>query len=264
MKSSALAELNFRKLFHYDHEPKERGRYSAPMPCTGFCVSCEKQGLLDRGDCRLDQMSHGADTEDFERAICTLPTGGPSLSVVFLLESPGGYYGNGCPIIHEGVTKQPPVHHYYWTPSQLTEWPTDSNKVVPKSYGPYFAYIIATHRLHNAYFTNIIKCALATNNENKFKSYYVVANSSNRDSKILTNCFSLFLSEEMMIAKPRIVFFFGRKAARMGNYAGLRSILPAAQFVVLYHPAARYIGQSRIIHQNDERIRDALRDQTDD
>jgi hypothetical protein len=217
MKCGKLAELNFRRLLHYDNQPDTGTTPSGPTSCTGFCVSCEKNGFLDGENHRLDQMSHGADTDDFERAICKLTGPGVDIPVSFLLESPGGYYQNGCQIKYEGITKQPPVNHYYWTPRpRIAEWPTEPSKIDPRSYGPYFAYIIATHKLHNAYFTNIVKCSLARRDADQFIPFYPVADPNARDSKIRANCYELFLSEEMRIVNPKIVFYFGRKGATMG------------------------------------------------
>lgn len=259
MKNAKLAELNFRTLLHYNNVPDRGARSSFPIACSGFCVSCEKKGFLDTRDLRLDQMSHGADTEDMEKSICELPSGGLEVSVAFLLESPGGYYDLGFPIEHKGVTKRPPVKQYYWTPSPRTSWPKNPNEV-DNMYGPYFAYIIATHELRNAYFTNIIKCSLAKRDADQFVGYYVVRDPDIRDSNIRTNCYDLFLSEEIRIVKPEIVFYFdfGQKAEKMGDYAGLRCLLPAAQFVRLYHPAARYRNPNDIISHNDKCIRAAL------
>ena len=254
MKSSELVELNFRKLLHYGDAPDVRASKSSPTPCTGFCISCERNGFLDGWDLRLDQMSHGADTEDFEKAICKLPTGGLAISVAFLLESPGKYWGNGNSIEYEGRTKQPPVNHYYWVP-RLAEWP--SEPVKPKSYGPYFAYLIAKHKLHRAYFTNVVKCSLAKCDADQFIGYYVTNDADNRHSKIRANCYKLFLSEEMKIVNPKIVFFFGQKAARMGLNSGLGFLLPDTHFVTLEHPAARK-RQIDIVSRNDERISAAL------
>jgi hypothetical protein len=113
MKDTKLAELNFRTLLHYTSVPGLGARSTFPISCTGFCVSCEKKGFLDNGDYRLYRMSHGADTDDFERSICELPTEGLDVSVAFLLESPGGDSSLGGEIKYEGVTKRPPVKQYY-------------------------------------------------------------------------------------------------------------------------------------------------------
>jgi hypothetical protein len=134
MKNSKLAELNFQKLLHYGGEPTDQ----ASLPernCPGYCVSCEEKGLLVNGDVKLDQMSHGADTDDFERVIRRLDPGGVDFPIAFLLESPGGYYVNGKQIDYKEARKQPPVFCYYWLPKGLTDWPTDPEEVKPSTYG---------------------------------------------------------------------------------------------------------------------------------
>jgi hypothetical protein len=257
VKNHELAKLNFSKLLHYSGVPERGERSAFPIPCTGFCVSCEKKGYLDKGDLRLDQMSHGADTEDFEKSICALPSGGLEFPVAFLLESPGGYYCNGRPITYEGVTKQPPVNHYYWTPRDgLTTWPTEPSEVDPSAYGPYFAYIIARHKLHYAYFTNIVKCSLAKPEIDKFVPYYVARDPDNRDSRIRNNCHDTFLGNELKLVNPEVVFYFSLRAKKMGYFLELRTLFPKAIFETLYHPAARI--RSHIISLNDERISSAL------
>jgi hypothetical protein len=214
-------------------------------------------------------MSHGADTEDFEKSICNLPPGGLDVSVAFLLESPGGDSSLGEKIEYkaEGITKRPPVGQYYWTtpqPENLStpqeaKWPKDSSEL-KNQYGDYFAYLIWTHKFHNAYFTNIVKCNLTKRDGDKFIRYEPDRDAGNRDYKILNNCYNRFLIEEMRIVKPQIVFYFGLKAAHLADYAGLHSLLSgqqAAQMVTLWHPAACR-SQSQIISHNDELIRDAL------
>jgi hypothetical protein len=262
MKNTKLAELNFRTLLHYSRVPEFGARSSFPtIACTGFCVSCEKNGFLDGGNQRLNLMSHGADTDDFEKSICELPPGGLEVSIVFLLASPGAHHDLvGDPFNYEGVTKRPPVKHYYWTtpqPPQKTTWPTDQSKL-ENSYGDYFAYLIKTHELHNAYFTNIIKCNLTERDDEAFISYKPTRDPDNRHSKILNNCYNLFLSEEMRVINPQIVFYFGRNAEKMGDQAGLRSLLRNTNFRRLYHPAAR-CGLRKTVSLNDERILDELR-----
>ena len=124
-------------------------------------------------------------------------------------------------------------------------------------YGDYFAYIIAKHKFHNAYFTNMIKCSLAKRDADQFVGYYVPKDPNNRDSKIRANCYNLFLSEEMRLVNPRIVFYFGQKAGKMGYFMELRSFLPDVHFETLLHPAAR-MSRSQIIGRNDELILRAL------
>jgi hypothetical protein len=216
MRDTKLAELNFRTLLHYNSAP-DLGAPSFPISCTGFCVSCEKNGFLDNGDHRLDQMSHGADTEDFEKLMGRLPPVGLEIPVAFLLESPGGYYGNGEKHTYEGIIKRPPVNIYYWTPLEQKTWPIEPSEVNPKWYGPYFAYIIAKHKLHNAYFTNIIKCSLAERDADQFVRYYVVRDPDNRDSNIRNNCYDAFLSKEL--AWPPKIGHSGMVVERLNNRA---------------------------------------------
>jgi len=258
MKNSKLAALNFQELLRYRGEPTDQ----ASLPernCTGYCVSCEEKGLLVNGDVKLDQMSHGADTDDFERVIRRLDPGGVDFPIAFLLESPGGYYVNGKQIDYKEARKQPPVFCYYWLPKGLTDWPTDPEEVKPSTYGPYFAYLIAKHKLHNAYFTNHIKCALARPDSKRFIRYQVVADPNNRDFKIRDNCYQQFLRKELEILKPRIVFYFGGNAKSMGYLSDLRSLFSDADnpFETLCHPAARS-NQREILEENDEKIRQKL------
>ncbi len=229
-------------------------------------MSCEKNGFLDNGDFRLNKMSHAADTEDFEKSICDLPPGGLDVSVAFLLESPGGGSSLGEPIkyVAEGITKRPPNGQYYWTTPQPDSSSTDQTPTWPKDaselknlYGDYFAHLIWTHKFHNAYFTNIVKCNLTKRDNEKFIRYEPTINPDNRDFKILTNCCRLFLNQEMTIIDPAIIFYFGKKSKSLGDYAELNRLLPAAQMVTLWHPAA-HCSPSQIVSHNDKLIRAAL------
>ena len=257
MKNPELAELNFKKLLHYSSLPDVLASDSAPTPCTGFCVACEKNGVFDNPedqDKRLDQMSHGADTDDFEKAICPLPAGGIEFPVAFLLESPGGYYENGTSIEYERITKQPPINRYYWLPQGLLSWPVKVDEVEEFSYGPYFAYLIFKFQFKNAYFTNMVKCSLAERYNDQFVRFYIAEGDWHRDTKIRTNCFNLFLSEEMRILNPKVVFYFGQKAEKMGFFSGLNSRLKCAR---LYHPSRRNgyrFSWEQLIAHNDEII----------
>ena len=255
MKSEKNVELNFKKLITYYEVPSSDGPF--PFRCTGFCTSCEQRGFLDEGEHRLDQMSHGADSSDFENLMGPLPEDGFKKSIVFLLESPGGYYGNGKQVTCDGVTKQPPVNAYYWVPREKSGWPVNSEIIDPKSYGPYFAYLIKKYCLKNAYFTNIVKCSLAERNRDKFKDYYVASNPKYRDSKIRDNCFQEILKNELLEANPKIIFAFGEKASRMATFVGVKSLFPDVEMVTLYHPAARKKRSVKVSH-NDSLIAKAL------
>ena len=200
---------NFRKLLDYGGMPLVKHRYDDPLTCSGFCTACESAGFLRDAEpgLRLDQMSHSADTSDFEDLLGILPTPTMDDPVLFLLESPGGYYKLGEPLTFQGVTKQPPVHHYYWTPRE-TAWSRTSQDL-SSLYGPYFAYLVYKFRLKHAYFTNIVKCSLGYPESETFIPYYVVKDESVRDSRIRKKCYELFLSEELKIIQPSTVFYFG-------------------------------------------------------
>lgn len=255
MNDIPLNNLNFRKLLHYPNGPTVAFRPQSPTACNGFCVSCEKKGYLDGATYQLDQMSHGADTSDFEQLLGPLPGKPSAPRTVFLLESPGGYYKNGAPITFEGVTKQPPTQHYYWM-SDLVNWPTDPKKV-GGTYGPYFAYLLHAHSFHNAYFTNVVKCSLADTNAEQFVRFYVSSDREHRHAKIIRNCFEQFLSEELSAFQPKLVFYFGGLPAKMGYQLDLSGAFRDVVFTTLYHPAARMSG-SRIVTENDRYISKAI------
>ncbi len=76
MKDRRLADLNFQELLHYGGQPPVRNRYSPPIACAGYCVSCEDAGLLQKTGMQLDLMSHGCDTSDFEELLGLMPSEG--------------------------------------------------------------------------------------------------------------------------------------------------------------------------------------------
>ena len=257
MKNKTLESLNFTKLIKYDDIPDVRNRPT----CTGYCVSCEQNGYLEDPKFTLFQMSHGADTEDFENAIKKLPEDGFDVPVVFLLESPGGHYANGKPVPYKGYSKEPPVNCYYWLPKPMDEWPTAGDDVDPGSYGKYFAYILAAHRLRNAYFTNVVKCSLAPRDKSKtFIPWHVTRDQNHWHSKIRSNCFELYLKEELRLLQPKIVFFFGGSAKMLAYYSGIYGLLPKAWFQVLRHPADRRFGhkEATILPENDKVIAETI------
>ena len=119
MKDPVLAALNFKELLDYGGQPRVMGEYPQPIPCRGYCVSCEESGLLDGTGRRLDLMSHGCDTSDFEEVLGPMPHEGPCVEepILFLLEKPGADYSNGEEVTFRGWRKKPPVKNYYWTPN---------------------------------------------------------------------------------------------------------------------------------------------------
>jgi hypothetical protein len=162
MKNAELAELNFRKLINYGVQPSVKVKYD-PLQCYGYCIDCEQKYLVEPG--QLDLISHACDSSDFEAILGPLPSAQPiDIPIVFLLEDPGGDYGNGERFSYEGCRKQPPTNHYYWSP-QVHTWPA-SIEELRHFYGPYFAYLMRNHGLRNVYITNLVKCNLSPAHKN--------------------------------------------------------------------------------------------------
>ena len=159
MKNNLLAKINFQEILNYHGQPIVQNSYSKPLNCHGYCISCEESGLLQQTGGRLELMSHGCDSSDFETLLGLLPKEGLQVKqpILFLLENPGEDYGNGMPIEFRGFRKKPPVYHYYWTPN-IENWPERISQFNGNFYGPYFAYLMRKHQLINVYITNLIKC----------------------------------------------------------------------------------------------------------
>jgi len=262
MKDSRLAELNFVELLNYGGQPPVLNRYPQPVCCEGYCVSCEDAGLLEGTGKRLDKMSHGCDSSDFEAVLGPLPNEGPPVErpILFLLENPGGDYKIYEEVPFRGFRKRLPVWHYYWTPD-VTDWPSCAPGASGNFYGPYFAYLMRRHQLKNVYITNLVKCKW-TNDE-------VVATEGSQGkrnwrSDIVNCCVTNYLARELKIFDPVVAFCFGRKAE-----AGLRNLLAkdsVCSVRYLLHPAAiqlraRALGMIReeMIRQNDQSVMEAIR-----
>ena len=91
MKNGALAAINFREILEHGGQPDVQYRYKPSLPCQGYCVDCEETGILERTGGRLDLMSHGCDSSDFEAILgkMTPSPAGVEVPVLFLLEDPG-------------------------------------------------------------------------------------------------------------------------------------------------------------------------------
>jgi hypothetical protein len=88
-----------------------------------------------------------------------------------------------------------------------------------------------TFRLANVYVTNLVKCGLS-NDDGQFEGI------GSYDDQCIRNCFNLFLSRELEIMKPRVVF------AVSSAVEGWISHLAADRYFVqqLPHPAGRRRG----------------------
>lgn len=256
MKDKRLVQLNFSKIVDYGGQPPSKSEYDLRQRCKGYCVSCEKAGLLDQANGRLDLMSHGCDFSDFEAALGPMPKRGSTikLPVLFLLENPGGDYGNGDVVEFDGVRKQPPVYGYYWIPN-IKSWPISHTDLKDDFYGPYFALLMWRHQLRNVYVTNVVKCRWVGNDEKAGKR---------TPDLILQNCVDCFLAEEVRIFSPGIVFCFGGAAEKAFNRFREQKRWNCVM-KGLYHPQwlasrCRVSGKPRahFVQENDRRIKDAV------
>ncbi len=255
MMNVQLADLNFRSLIDYGGQPTPNAIYPQPMACRGYCTSCEDQHIVQAG--YLDQMSHGCDTSDFEAWLGDpLPIASQFNSpVLFLLEDLGGYYSNGARVEFRGLSKQPPVNHYYWLP-EIRRWPATLEEFNGNFYGPYFAYLMRRHSLANTYITNLVKCGLALKHRN--------VKDTEPYEKVRTNCVKTFLDTELRIFNPEVVFCFGRRAEH-----GFRACVPVSpnrKFCYLIHPAAiasaRRYGKTPegLVAENDAQIESSIKE----
>nr|ANA08043.1 hypothetical protein 5G4_014 [uncultured bacterium 5G4] len=258
MNNPGLVQLNFRALVDYGGQPRVMNLYDpANRPhCQGYCVNCEDKGLVYDGE--LDLMSHGCDTSDFETLLGKLSVSHPiTVPVMFLLEDPGGDYGNGEVVMFQGHSKRPPNNHYFWTPENRT-WPRGVGEFGANFYGPYFAYLMATHGLGNVYITNAVKCGTKG-------SLRAEGKKSQRYKQLAANCRERFLAQELRLFKPQLVFCFGESAH--DHYRGLASIQGFPPGHLLKHPAFIHrrwqtvkppTTQQELINQNDEVVQAAL------
>jgi hypothetical protein len=259
MKNPYLSNLNFHELLHYGKEPKATAIFSKPIECAGYCILCEEAGLLQETGYHLYLMSHGCDTSVYEAIIGPLP-GSPdtrSKAVMFLLENPGGEYGNGNPVEFKGYRKEPPVNGYYFGP-EITFWPSNFSEFDGNYYSPYFAYLMKKHFLKNVYITNAVKCKEKKDPDVPENNWRVAK------SKVYKNCIDNYLHREVDIFVPEIVFCFGGRAEEcFKRYLIERK--KKVRYTKLYHPA--YIasrfqtsGKSRqeLIDENDRLIKEAL------
>ena len=240
----SLNLLNFKDLLHYDRIPVAENEYTNPPKCSGFYISCEQNGLIKKTKSyTLDAVSHGCHGNVYFLILGPFP---PSKQitdkrVLFLLEAPGADKF-GEPVQYQGVTKRPPVWHYYFsTPDQ--KWPNDPD-AIHNGYGSQFAYLMRYFGLKNVYITNVVKCGKT--NANGFQAYNHDVKS---DRKIATNCYNNYLSKEIEIFRPDIIFSFGKNAFHLFNHVtnGIYRNIN----VQLYHPGARITGGlSEIIKKN--------------
>lgn len=231
MKDKRLVDLNFCEIVDYDGQPQVENKYSKPINCRGYCVDCEKTGVLKKSGGHLDLMSHGCDSSDYEAILGQMPREGICIDqpILFLLEDPGGYDRNGRPIEFLNYKKQPPVNHYYWTPN-IREWPENVTDFIDNwnYYGPYFAYLMRHHQLLNIYITNLVKC--------KWSKDLGYQGEKSNAKIVLLHCVKRFLTREVQIFSPKIAFCFGGNSER-GFRKHIRRTKTDCLVINLMHPA---------------------------
>jgi hypothetical protein len=272
MRDPCLVKLNFQELLHYGGQPRVCYEHKPPIPCNGYCVDCEGtepgKGLLEGTGMRLDLMSHGCDSSDYEAVLGEMPAKGLPVTrpALFLLENPGGDYDFSEQTEFGPFKKGPPVKHYYWIP-KLTSWPTTYKDVDRDFYNSYFAYLMWKHQLTCVYITNLVKCKEIKDSDN-------TENPPNRRhwQRVVENCTRRYLARELTILAEtktgpvRWAFCFGRKAEKgllrlLAQDTALNRLLGNEFGIIyLYHPAAfrraAALGKTpeSMFCENDERI----------
>ena len=254
MRNKDLAKLNFSELLDYGGQPIVQNIYDPSLSCSGYCIDCEEKGIFSNSADSFDQMSHGCDTSDFEVLLGRQNKEKVGYPIVFLLENPGGDYGNGEVVSFKGYKKQPPVNHYYWTPN-IDTWPEDADNL-PNLYGPYFAYLMSKHSLNNVYITNLIKCNIISSQKTEY-----------RKQDAILNCVDKWLKREIEIFLPKLMFCFGHSAEKefkqYSNKYGWNILS-----LYLYHPSAIALAQrynktpKQMITENDSQIDECLKNVT--
>ncbi len=237
-----LRKLNFNKLISvgvpdvatYSYDEYKTNGYKH-KPINGYCVSCEEKGCsssTDDDSYKLTNISHGAHSSDFFRAykIKQDASDWHHEPIMFVYESPSRNYDIYKEERYNGYDKQP-SKTWYWIHS---DW--DSPIAYPKGFkgGVYDEFVwcaTLTFKLANVYVTNLVKCGL-NNVEGNFKGLASFKNET------VENCYTNFLSEEISIIKPTIIFAVGSNIERWVNH-----FVKDKYFVQqLPHPAGRRRG----------------------
>ncbi len=242
-----LQELNFSHLIKYDVSDSNGysfGDYvnngSVHPNISNYCTSCDEQGYnVSPSDqsYKLCNMSHGAHSRDFINAV------DPSMDisawntegVMFVMESPSRDYG-----IYETTKINKEGQTYAKRPSKLWYWIHEKCDYVeyPEyfkggEYGELVRSIIFTFKLANAYLTNLIKCGMNDDSGDSFRGidYF--------DSRCIQNCYDSFLSKEIELMNPKVIFTFGTNVYNQLEY---RVRDKDIKVVGLPHPAGQRRG----------------------
>lgn len=238
-----LAELNFKELLHY---PEVTG-YSAQKPykCTGFCIDCEKKGLLMQGEV-LERMSHGADSSDFRSVFPKEYSNNTRVMFVMFQPAYNHWKNRDTPVTYQNYTKDIPSELYYWISDYINN-PVKWNDIMQRSvYDLYWWYLQEKHSLNNIYITNLLKCnSSLKKNDNK---------------EVRENCYQQFFEKEVDLFKPEIIFAMHHKVSYLLT-TGKDRISKKYKVVSLLCPALvdNYHRNKEIfLNENDKRIANAL------
>ncbi len=237
MRDKQLKELNFKKLISYKEAPHAKRQYDPPLECSGFCVSCEENGVSGNSEQGLWRMSHGCDSEDYFNLFGRLPATRSFVQepIMFLFEAPS--WDEDLSIynlekIRNGQTKEIP-NYYYWASDALNwpRFPSDLEKaynpIIKKTaedyYGLLVAYLANLFSLSNIYITNLVKCVTKGNKWDK--------PGSPKWKAVRENCAEEFLKREIEIFKPKLVVCFGDAVYDVLD-------MEAEKKIKVYHPGS--------------------------
>jgi len=230
---SALIKVDFPNIGGYTFDDYRKNGYKH-MLGLGYCISCEERSInqaTDDPNYSLTNISHGSHTADF---LESLKQHVDSSSwhkdpVMFIYETPSIDYGIYEEIEFAGHFKHP-SKDWYWI-HEDQEQVSYPQKFKGGEYGGFVLSAILTFQLANAYITNLVKCGM-NNQEGKSKGirYY--------KDECVRNCYEIFLSREIEIVNPKVIFAVGSAVERW-----LKHLVGDKYFIQqLPHPAGRRRG----------------------
>lgn len=235
---AALRRLNFKDLIRfpkwdqYDFDTYRANGHRHPTP-EAYCTSCESRGVhrsTKSDGFLLGNVSHGAHSRDFLSAMRLRPTRRwHDEGVLFVFESPSAaeFFER---LGHEGHAKRPTTQ-WYWVHTDLEP------RAFPYgfkggAYGELIQSTIVTFKLSNVYATNLVKCGMTNPEGTKFEGVGAIP------SACVEHCLRTFLTREIAILKPRVIFAFGTAVE-----GWLKQLLANPPFIrQLPHPAGRRRG----------------------
>lgn len=271
MKDERLRQLNFSQLINYrDGQPEPCNIYPQEFlrdsaTIGSFCKKCHEGADPPCGEgYDLTFTTHGADQSDFESETVLGPLAPErpfyNTPVAFVFEGPGDEPQIRHGMSFDGVKRLRPAG-YYWMPEK-GRWPESPSdqRLAADRYGPPLAYYIWLFGLRNAYVTNAVKCQMRAPGQTI--GYGLSGkNGPGPTVRVEKTCIDEFLKHELSLAKPKIVFAFGKSVFKL-----LRWHIPREErlfkLVCLVHPSPR-VGQhhpglyptiTAIVQENAKRI----------